>query len=283
MIRTFILSTAIVFAVLLVQFFIIYLFAREKSKVQIKEIVLSFLAASFFIGLVLSLLEYLFQSVNHKIIYYVLAASLISAYWFIVEPLKFLFVRGDRVRGKELEMKLAKKGYNYKILFTDAITNNAYATGIVPFCRIIILGRALKEKLTPSQLEAIVYHEIGHHERYHILKLFLINVVLQVVYIQVFSVVFHLPDNIGLLEPLIVACVGGAGGLVFWFVPNKVSLWFEYYADEYAAVHYDREVIVESLQRLDEISGGSLTKGNYSHPKLDKRVLNIIENNNISM
>ncbi|MFO7940967.1 MAG: M48 family metalloprotease [Bacteroidales bacterium] len=279
MLKQIIISTAIVFAVLLMQFFIIYLFAREKNKIQIKEIVLSFLGASLFIGLAISLLEFLFQSVNYKIIYYVLAASLISAYWFIVEPLKFLFFRGDRVRGKELEKKLTKKGYNYKILFSDAITNNAYATGIVPFCRVIILGSGLKKKLTPSQLEAIVYHEIGHHERYHILKLFLINVVLQVVYLQMFSLVFRLPDNIGLLEPLIVACVGGAGGLVFWFVPNKVSLWFEYYADKYAAVHYSREVIIESLQRLDEISGGSLTRGNYSHPKLEKRVRNIIEKN----
>jgi len=72
MIRTFILSTAIVFAVLLMQFFVIYLFAREKSKVQIKEIVLSFLAASLFIGLVLSILEYFIDSVSHKLIYYVL-------------------------------------------------------------------------------------------------------------------------------------------------------------------------------------------------------------------
>jgi len=75
---------------------------------------------------------------------------------------------------------------NYKILFTNLISTNAYATGIIPFYKIIIIGDNLKEKLNKAQLKAIIYHEIGHHENKHMLKLYFINVVLQTLFCFMF-------------------------------------------------------------------------------------------------
>ena len=271
MIKQAIFYTTIIFAVLLAQLIVFYFLSKEKSKFQFKENLLSFVGAALFIGIMLSLVSEIFGSLNYKIITFILVASIISSYWFIINPLKYLFRKNKYFRDHELEDEIKSEGYNYKILFTDQITSNAYATGIIPFYKIIIVGKTLKEKLTETQLKAIIYHEIGHHKKRHILKLFFINVVLMTIFSLMFSGLYSLHLT-GILEPLGVAMAGGIGGLLFWVIPSKVSFYFEYHADDYSAVHYSRDAIIDSLTKLDEISGGKLSKGNTNHPNLEKRL-----------
>lgn len=278
MLKQAILYISIIFVALLIQLIILYFFSKEKNKFQFKENLLSFIIASFFIGIMLSIVSQLFNSLNYKIIVFILMASTISSYWFIINPFKYVFSRKKYFRDNELENEIKNEGYNYQILFSDEITSNAYATGIIPFYKIIIVGKNLKEKLTKTQLKAIIYHEIGHHERKHIIKLFFINVMLQTIFVQIYSIIYRLDITINIIEPLLVALTGGLGGFLFWFIPNKVSTYFEYHADEYSALHYNREAMIDSLLKLDEISEGKLTKGNYNHPNLEKR-LNYIQKN----
>lgn len=268
----------IIFTVLIIQLIVLYFFSKEKNNLQLKENLISFIFASLFIGIMLSLISEIFNTLNYKIISFIIMASIVSSYWFIINPLKYLFRKNQYIRDYELEVELKTEGYNYSIFFTDQITSNAYSTGIIPFYKIIMVGNNLKEELTKTQLKAIIYHEIGHHEKKHILKLFFINVILQTVFFVMFSVIYRLHITDSIMEPLLVALTGGIGGFLFWVIPNKVSFYFEYHADEYSALHYNREAMIDSLQKLDEISEGKLTKGNYNHPNLEKRLKNIVKN-----
>ncbi|MRT92706.1 M48 family metallopeptidase [Ancylomarina sp. 16SWW S1-10-2] len=275
MIKQAIIYTITIFTVLLVQFFVFYFLSKGKDKPSFKENLLSFIGASLFIGIMFSLITGVWDSINYKIVLFILMASIISSYWFIINPLKYLFKAKKYFRDNELEDEIKSEGYNYKILFTDQFVSNALATGIIPFHKIIIVGKNLKEKLTKAQLKAIIYHEIGHHKRKHILKLFFVNIILQTIFFVMFSEILKLHISVVYLEGLLVALAGAIGGLLFWFVPNKVSFYFEYHADEYSASHYDRSAIIDSLTKLDEITEGKFTKGNSNHPSLEKRINNI--------
>ncbi|MGQ1910451.1 M48 family metallopeptidase [Marinifilum sp. RC60d5] len=275
MIKQAILYTILIFTILLVQFVVLYFLSKEKNKPPFKENLISFIGASLFIGIMFSLISTIFDSINYKIILFIIMASIISSYWFIINPLKYLFKAKKYCRDNKLEDELKTEGYNYKILFTDQFVSNALATGIIPFYKIIIVGNNLKEKLTKAELKSIIYHEIGHHKRKHILKLFFVNIILQTIFFVMFSEILKLHNTVVFVEGLLVALVGGIGGLLFWFIPNKVSFYFEYYADEYSANHYDRSAMIDSLTKLDEITGGKFTKGNSNHPSLEKRINNI--------
>lgn len=275
MIKKIILYPVITFVVLVIQYVIFYFFSKEKNKFQFKEQFISIIGASLFIGVMFALTSELFNWFNYKIILVILTASIISSYWFIINPLKHLFIKKKYFRDIGLENEMKLEGYNFKILFTDQITSNAYATGIIPFYKIIIIGQNLKEKLTKSQLKSIIYHEIGHHEKRHILKLFFVNVILQTIFFLMFYGINSIHYQVNLLHPLLVAIAGGTGGFLLWVVPNKISFYLEYQADRYSATHFGKNIAIESLVRLDELSGGKLTRGNANHPNLKKRVKNI--------
>ncbi len=278
MIKQTLINTTIIFITLLTQLIILYFFSKEKNKPELKDNVVSFIVASFFIGITLSLTSKLSNYIDYKIISFILVSSTISAYWFIIEPFKYLLKKKEYYRDTELEKELSIKGYHYKILFTDQIITNAYATGIIPFYKIIIVGNNLKDSLTPSQLKALIFHEIGHHRKKHILKLFFINIILQTAFIIIFSLIYNLHITNTLIELTLVALTGGMGGFLFWFIPNKISFYFEYYADEYSALNFSRRSLINALIKLDELSEGKLTRGNYSHPKIEKRLNNLVKN-----
>jgi Zn-dependent protease with chaperone function len=275
MIKKILVNTIVVFLVLMIQHIVLFLFSKVKDKPKLKENFITVFSASVFIGIMFSLISVISSQFNYKIIPFILFASVISSYWFIINPLKYIFLNKKYHRDTELEEEFKLEGYNYKILFTNKISTNAYATGIIPFYKIIIVGENLKENLNKQQLKAIIYHEIGHHENKHILKLFFINVLLQTLFFLVFFQVHKLHFSYSIVEPLLVALTGAIVGLTFWVVPNKISYILEYQADNYSAKNYNKKAIIEALKKMDEISGGKLTKGNISHPNLEKRLKNI--------
>ena len=171
MIKKILISVTIVFVVLFMQHIIIFLLSKEKNKSQLKEHLISITGASIFIGIPLALVSLISDQFNYLIIIFVLLSSIIASYWFIINPLKYLVRPKKYSRDLDIEKEIKSEGYNYKILFTNIISTNAIATGIIPFYKTIIVGNNLKEKFTENELKAVIYHEIGHHENKHILKL----------------------------------------------------------------------------------------------------------------
>lgn len=278
MLEKIIFYTLITFSCLLVQLLVSYIFSKNKPKLQLNENLISIIGASLFFGIMFTLISKISSQFNLLIISFILFASTISSYWFIINPLKYLFFKNKYSRDFALENELETLGYHYKILFTNQIKSNALATGIVPFYKTIIISNNLKDELSKTQLLAIIFHEIGHHEKRHILKLFFVNTILQSLFFLMFFMVNKINFDIAIFEPLSVAIVGGIGGFIFWYVPSKISFIFEYQADKYSANYYNKDEVMIALSKLDEISGGELSKGNYSHPNLQKR-LNNLKNN----
>lgn len=275
MIIKILISITIVFFVLLLQHIIFFLFSKEKNKSKFKEHLISITGASIFIGTPLAFVSLISEQFNYLIILFVLLSSIIASYWFIINPLKYILRPKKFNRDLFMEEEIKSEGYNYKILFTNIISSNAVATGIIPFYKIIIVGNNLKEKLSKSELKAVIYHEIGHHENKHILKLFFINILVQTFAFLIFFEMNKIHFTHTFMEPLFGAITAAFVGLIFVYVPGKVSYKFEYQADAYAAKNYSKIATIDALKKLNKISEGKLTKGNINHPNLEKRLKNI--------
>jgi Zn-dependent protease with chaperone function len=71
-------------------------------------------------------------------------------------PLIFVF------KGNLLSSGLNELGYDY--------TCNVYALSLTKSTSLICVGRDLVDNLTESELEAVVAHELGHIDKYHVIK-----------------------------------------------------------------------------------------------------------------
>ena len=275
MIKKIILNSIIVFIILLLQQVIFYLFSKEKKPKIFVQNIYSIIGASFFFGIAYSLIGKISAHFNSTIISFILLASTISSYWFIINPLKHVFISKNNYRDFSIEKEIKTKGYDYKILISKSIVSNAYATGIVPFYRTILIGENLKEKLNSSELMAIIFHEIGHHEKKHLIKLYVINIILQTFFFLIFFQINKYHYEMNYIQPILIAIAGGSAGFIFWIIPNKISYQLEFEADKFSAIQYDQQAIIDALRKIDSISQGKLTKGNISHPKLMSRIKNI--------
>lgn len=275
MIKKVILTAVIIFTIMTIQFVVLFVLSKERKRYQLYKNIKSFFLASIFIAIMFSLVSELSNHFNYKLILLILMASIIPTYWFVFAPLKYLFNHKKFYRDKDLEREIKSEGFNFKILFTEQLLTNAYATGIIPFYKIIIIGKDLKEKLSNNYLKAIIYHEIGHHEHKHILKLYFINILLQTFFFLVFFKVniFHFDNSF--IKPIIIFLIGAFAGFIFWFIPGKIMRLFEYQADIFSAKKYKKDNIIGALEKLDSISNGKISKGNFNHPNLEKRIKHI--------
>lgn len=230
---------------------------------------------SIFFGLFFSIgNRFLDNYINYKIFIVIITASLISSYWFFVAPVFYMFKKNKYIRDLGLENEIQLSGFKYKILFSDEISLNAYCTGGLPHLRLIIIANNLKLNLNADELKAVIYHEIGHHEKKHILKLFFINIVIYTIYYLMFDYLFSLKLN-QLYEILLVVLVGACGGLMFYYIPNKILYYLEYEADRFSAKHFNKKLLISALIKFDNLTNGELTKGNINHPNLAKRLKNL--------
>ncbi|MCG7501153.1 M48 family metalloprotease [Tenacibaculum sp. Mcav3-52] len=231
--------------------------------------------ASLFLGGILYLPSIFVKDFDNDILFFTLLSMSLYGYWFILNPLQNVLLSKRHQRSFSTEEELNEDGLNFKVFFTDKISTNAIATGIIPFYKIIILAKDLKENLNPSELKAIIYHEIGHHKRKHIFIMYVLNVTFLTLYLFGRSVMddFDFPNKF--FEGLSVFLGGALFGLVIYYIPNKIMYFLEYDADSFSAIKNSRESMINALKRLDELSQGKLTKGNINHPKIEKRLKNL--------
>ena len=239
------------------------------------ENIYSIIGASIFFGIAYTLIGKFSAQFDSTIISFILFASTISTYWFIINPLKHAFISKNNYRDFSIEKEIESKGYDYKIFISKSIISNAYATGIVPFYRTILIGENLKDILNSSELMAIIYHEIGHHEKKRLIKLYVINIILQTFFFLIFFQINKYHYEINFIKPLLIALAGGSAGYIFWIIPNKISYQLEFQADKFSAIQYDQQALIDARRKIDSVSEGKITKGNISHPKLMSRINNI--------
>lgn len=164
--------------------------------------------------------------------------------------------------------------------------SNAFFTGFGHF-RKIVLFDTLVDQLQPTELEAVLAHEIGHYKKRHIPKTMLWSAIATLIGFYIISVLakqawfyhaFGFPS--GSVVPAFLLFGLLAGTVTFWISPvsHLFSRKHEYEADAYAAgVMNEVRSLIGALRKLNEKNLSNLTPHPYysgfyySHPTLLER------------
>ena len=164
--------------------------------------------------------------------------------------------------------------------------SNAYFTGFGRFRRIVLFD-TLVAQLTPTELEAVLAHEIGHYRRGHIPRLIALSAAMMLAGFGAiawlagsswFNPAFGFPP--AQLAPSFLLFGLLSGCLTFWFTPlsNLLSRRHEYEADAFAREAMGGpEPLVAALRKLAQKNLTNLSAHpwfsgfHYSHPTLAER------------
>ncbi|MBI1645786.1 M48 family metalloprotease [Capnocytophaga sp. 051621] len=231
------------------------------------------------VSLIIILIMLFFSHIQFVNAMAVIMLALINSYYFLIVPLRALFQKKKYLKNEEIESFLRNEGYSYRIRIIKGKIENAFATGIFPFTKTILIGEPLSEKMTDNELKGVVFHEIGHLKLGHLYKMFFLNMVSSIilVFLYGFSIKIiesqHYRDTI--MEPVMVALVGLIYGVIaFILIPYFFQRRLEYQADAFAVRKVGAEQYVQTLEKLNEITENKMMKGSVTHPSLKNRIKN---------
>jgi len=207
---------------------------------------------------------------------------------------KFEPLRDEALRSR-IEALMHRCGFAAKGLFVmdgsrRSAHGNAYFTGFGAAKRIVFFDTLLA-RLSGSEIEAVLAHELGHFKRRHVIKRMLVTFAINLVLLALLGwlsqrVWFY--DGLGVRPSLL----GGNEGLalVLFFLAVPVFLFFvtplgslssrkhEFEADAFAATQTDAQHLVNALVKLYEDNASTLTPDPlytafyYSHPPASQRI-----------
>ncbi|HPY39306.1 MAG TPA: M48 family metallopeptidase [Thiolinea sp.] len=167
---------------------------------------------------------------------------------------------------------LERTGFNSKGVFVmdgsrRSAHGNAYFTGFGKNKRIVFFDTLLKH-LTPSQIEAVLAHELGHFKRKHIVKGMLLSVLMTLIGFGVLAWLMLQPwfyTSFGISQPstymalilfMIVSPV-----FTFFITPlmARFSRKHEFEADEFAAQQSSATELIAALVGLYKENASTLT------------------------
>ena len=200
----------------------------------------------------------------------ILVILLIPTYVYVILPI-FYLLQKNNFKNIHLVNQVFVNKYEVKVIDKDLI--NAYATGIIPFSKKILIGSPLIDNLTEEELLSIQFHEAGHLEKKHIDKLFLVNILLSVLSYFLFVIrSIYLTFENELINFITVGVLGMFYGVLLWYIPGKIQYRFELEADKYSVENNGKENLINALKKLDTLSKGDVSKGGITHPKLSVRI-----------
>lgn len=164
--------------------------------------------------------------------------------------------------------------------------SNAFFTGFGRFRRIVLYDTLINQ-LSPTELEAVLAHEVGHYKCGHIPKMLVVSALIQLAMFALiawlmqaawFNPAVGLPA--GELAPTLLVFSLLSGPVMFWLTPlgNLVSRKHEYEADAFARRAMQSPApLIGALHKLAEKNLSNLTPHRwfsgfyYSHPTLLER------------
>jgi Zn-dependent protease with chaperone function len=209
---------------------------------------------------------------RYSILASVFLITLVPTYAFVISPLSFLFLNKKYISDINLNQLIASEKLNYKIRVIDANVINAYATGILPFTKTILIGKPLVNSLSEIELKSIIFHEIGHLHKKHLSKLYFVSILVVVFSYFIFVLRSKFQFGNELLNIASIGLVGAMMGLLIWIIPGRIQYQFEYEADLFSCKKNGRRNLIDALEKLDTLSNGEVSKGGISHPTLSKRI-----------
>jgi len=203
----------------------------------------------------------------------VIQLLLMWIYPTFIAPLfnKFSALEDGEVKDKILEL-LKRTGFESKGLYVmDASKRsghgNAYFTGFGKNKRIVFFD-TLINTLNPSEVEAVLAHELGHFKRKHVLKLMVkafvfsflgLFILGQLMKAQWFFTGHGVNSNETYMALVLFTMVSG----IYTFFITPISAWtsrkYEFEADEFAANHSDATDLINALVKMYKDNASTLT------------------------
>ena len=275
-----------------------YGFNKTNLKTFITDKLKSWGLTILFGGGILSFIIFQFEMIGNK--FWIIAWIFISGLSIIINGLYAqiivpLFNKQSKLEEGELRTeieKYAKKvGFDLSNIFVidgsrRSTKANAYFSGFGKQKRVTLYD-TLINKLTNSQIVAVIAHEIGHYKKNHIIFNLLFSFIQTGIMLYVLSLFVYQPVfsealginnhsfHIGLIAfSILYTPISEIFSLIF----NLFSRKFEYQADEYAKKTFDGKYLIEALKTLSKDSLSNLTPHpkyvwwHYSHPTLFERI-----------
>lgn len=266
MYSTIALSATFATLVLLLPIVITILFSGKNIKRNLSELSLKALAIGWLLLFVLFMMAFSLvhivkdNSLIINLLLLVIFVSVSPTYSFIIEPIILYSRRKNIDRYSFVD--------GYKVVETNKPRANAYATGILPFSKTIIVGKGIDEHLNEQEQRALIYHEIYHHKANHMLKFYLITMVIYVIAACIWSWYLRkLPGN----EYLHIALFYGGVAGVYQIVQGLVQRRFEKQADLYSVRQMGSYAQISALRKLYALSGTPENQKAINYPTLAQR------------
>jgi Zn-dependent protease with chaperone function len=212
------------------------------------------------------------ESILNIFIFFIIA--IFPTYEYFIQPI-FLLYSNNLTRAEELE----KKNHflkEYKVFISKKYFANAFAFGVIPSTKAIIISKDIIDNLQELEIGAILAHEAGHLKKNHIFKLYTISLIgLLVGYLTSFyfyPIIEKYPEYVHFLRGL---HGGFFYALPIWLLTSYSQRFFEYEADRFSSEKTSGKLIISALKKLDALSKGKISSGGITHPSLDKRIKNI--------
>jgi len=224
----------------------------------------------------------------------------------LIAPLfnKFTPLSDEGLKAR-IEGLMARVGFASKGLFVmdgskRSAHGNAYFSGFGANKRIVFFDTLL-ERLAPSEIEAVLAHELGHFKLKHIVKRIVVLFALSLVFLALLGwlktqVWFY--TGLGVM-PLLSAPNDAMALLLFMSVlpvftfplsplTSISSRKHEFEADAFAASHSDARDLVSALVKMYEDNASTLTPDPLhsafydSHPPASIRIRHLVEAGNLA-
>ncbi len=229
----------------------------------------------------ISLSTFLFITSNYKLSYGltlllgILLISIFPTFDYVIRPVLLRLFNNFSVLPENINVWLKNLTDNkISVYVVSTPLYNAFAIGVLPFSRTILIGRPLAEQMSDSELKAVIAHELAHLYLGHVFLRYIISILCVVIFSLVNIKVYKIADAYAMpLNYIIVGvCSAISGVLLLWLIPGYVFRKFEYAADKYAAKMVGNDAVKQALLRLDSLTKGKVSRGGLVHPPLQKRV-----------
>ncbi|HJV05861.1 MAG TPA: M48 family metallopeptidase [Chromobacteriaceae bacterium] len=197
----------------------------------------------------------------------------------------------DEALKQRIEALLQRTGFKSQGVFVmdgskRSSHGNAYFTGFGQAKRIVFFDTLLK-RLTPTEIEAVLAHELGHYQRKHIVKRIVLTFALSLALLFILGQLIHVD---WFYHGLGVSQSGTAMALVLFFmaipaftfpltpVSSLISRKHEFEADAFAASQTNASELIHALVKLYRDNASTLTPDPLhsafydSHPPASLRI-----------
>lgn len=261
-------------------------FTLKKESVKIEINLFKIIAETLIFSIIFSfslwaLNEVLGKGGFESIILSIIAVFAKPSYDFLILPIWYLIKNKNYSVNYKMSYFLDKIGFPYRVILIKDGCQNAYATGILSGNSIILISKDLYEQMSEKNMKAILCHEVGHHKKGHLIKNYIIYLIIALIIYSIFyarGIMFSLSEFNQISNLVSVAFVGGISGAIYYYIPAKFQKKYEHEADLFAAKKVGLENYIDALKALDKISDGKVSKGGITHPTLENRIQHLREN-----